>query len=248
MEEKSCSILDSQISVIDMSTTIEYLKKNTDMLRGKYICVCNTHTTIMAYENESYRNAQNSAVLNLPDGKPLSIVGRRHGYTEMGRVAGPDLMHEVFRISAEQKWRHYFYGSTAETLEALRKRLESNYQGIQIVGMYAPPFRDLMIEEDTEIVNLINEAKPDFIWVGLGAPKQEIFMYHHREQLNGVMIGVGAGFDFHAGKVKRAPLWMQRIGLEWFYRMMQEPRRLWKRYFKTNWKFLRLVRRAGMVK
>lgn len=248
MGDKTCNILGNQISVIDMSATVEYLKKNTDMLRGRYVCVCNVHTTVMAYENEQYRNIQNGAVLNLPDGKPLTIVGHHHGYMEMGRVAGPDLMEEVFRISAEQKWRHYFYGSTSETLGALRERLERVYQGIQIVGMYAPPFRDLTIEEDAEIVNSINEKKPDFIWIGLGAPKQEIFMYHHREQLDGVMIGVGAGFNFHAGMVKRAPLWMQRIGLEWFYRMMQEPGRLWKRYFKTNWKFLKLVRREGMVR
>lgn len=248
MEEKKCSILGNQISIIDMHDTIEYLRKNIDMLRGKYICVCNVHTTVMAYEDEKYLNAQNSAVLNLPDGKPLSVIGRRHGYMEIGRVAGPDLMHEVFQISAKQRWRHYFYGSTSETLEVLCERLERVYQGIQIVGVYAPPFRELTIEEDAEIAKSINETKPDFIWIGLGAPKQEMFMYNHRERLDGVMIGVGAGFNFHAGTVKRAPLWMQKIGLEWFYRMMQEPSRLWRRYLKTNWKFLKLVRRDGMVK
>lgn len=238
---KKCNIIGSQISVIDMPTTVEYLRDNLTKLGGKYICVCNVHTTVMAYENEQYKIAQNNAILNLPDGKPLSIVGRYYGYREMGRVAGPDLMSEVFRISVAQKWRHFFYGSTMETLEALRKRLEDLYQGIQIVGMYAPPFRNLTDEEDREIVNLINKTEPDFIWIGLGAPKQEMYMYDHIDRFEGTMIGVGAGFDFHAGMVKRAPVWMQKIGLEWFYRMLQEPNRLWKRYMRTNFKFIRLL-------
>ena len=243
---ESFYILENQVSVISMHETIELLKRDIEALRGKYICVCNVHTTVMSYENEEYRKVQNSAALNLPDGKPLSIIGQRRGYS-MGRVAGPDLMREVFQISVKQGWTHYFYGSTSETLHRLCERLEQMYPGICIAGSYAPPFRELTGEEDKEVVTLINKAQPDFIWIGLGAPKQELFMYEHRERLNGVMVGVGAGFNFHAGIVKRAPVWMQKMGLEWFYRMMREPR-LWKRYLKTNWKFMWNVRRTGMVK
>lgn len=244
----NCMIMGNRISVLDMPAMIEELKQRLDDYRGKYICVCNVHTTVMAYEDPAYRIVQNSAALNLPDGKPLSIVARRNGYKSIGRVAGPDLMKEVFELSVAQGWKHFFYGSTPETLLALEDRLEKEYPGIQIAGTYAPPFCSITEEEDRVVIQAINQSNADFVWVGLGAPKQEQFMYEHRELLQGVMIGVGAGFNFHAGTVKRAPLWVQKIGMEWFYRMLQEPGRLWKRYLKTNVKFLRLVREKGMVK
>lgn len=231
-----------------MDLTLEYITENMELLRGQYICVCNVHTTVMSYEDDQYRLVQNSAVLNLPDGKPLSVVGRRHGYPQMGRVAGPDLMSEIFRISVQNGWKHYFYGSTSDTLELLRAKLTEKYPGIRIAGTCSPPFRELSCEEENKIVTRINETNPDFIWIGLGAPKQELFMYKHRDKFCGVMIGVGAGFNFHAGTVKRAPVWMQKAGLEWFYRMLQEPGRLWKRYMSTNLKFLWLVNVKGMVK
>lgn len=241
LQFERCVILKNNISVIDMATTLTFFRENMKELYGKYICVCNVHTTIMSYEDDEYNKVQNSAILNLPDGKPLSVIGHKKGYHEMGRVTGPDLMSEIFSISVKQKWRHFFYGSTKDTLKLLKDRLEQKYPEIEIAGMYAPPFRELSREEDENIVTMINDKQPDFIWVGLGAPKQEVFMYNHQNQFCGVMIGVGAGFNFHAGLIKRAPIWMQRVGLEWFYRMLQEPRRLWKRYMKTNWKFFWLI-------
>ena len=145
---------------------------------------------------------------------------------------------ELLRQSATKHYRHYFYGSTQETLDILRKKVEENYPGAVIAGMYSPPFRPLSPEEDEEVVRRINEAKPDFVWVGLGAPKQERWMAVHEDRVQALMVGVGAAFDYEAGNIRRAPMWMQRHNLEWLYRLMQDPKRLFKRYFVTNTKYL----------
>ena len=243
MEElQHCEILKTNINVTNMSDTIKYIGGHLDDLRGKYICVSNVHTTVMSYENEEYRKIQNGAAMALPDGAPLSSYSRRKGYKQAQRVTGPDLMLELFAISKEKGYRHYFYGATEETLQSMKEVLERDYPGIQIAGMYAPPFRALTPQEDSQIVAKINEARPDFIWIGLGAPKQEEWMYQHMGQLQGVLIGVGAGFDYLAGYIKRAPRWMQRMSLEWLYRLLQDPKRLWRRYFTSNVKFICLTR------
>lgn len=243
MEElQHCEILKTNINVTNMSDTIKYIAGHLDDLRGKYICVSNVHTTVMSYENEEYRKIQNGAAMALPDGAPLSSYSRRKGYKQAQRVTGPDLMLELFAISKEKGYRHYFYGATEETLQSMKEVLERDYPGIQIAGMYAPPFRALTPQEDAQIVAKINESRPDFIWIGLGAPKQEEWMYQHMGQLQGVLIGVGAGFDYLAGYIKRAPRWMQRMSLEWLYRLLQDPKRLWRRYFTSNVKFICLTR------
>ncbi len=243
-----CNILGVNISVIDMNKTVAYLHKCIKELSGSYICISNVHTTVMSYENEEYCKIQNDAVLALPDGKPLSVVCRRRGFPETQRVTGPDLMGEIFAISRENGYRHYFYGSTEETVNVLRGKLEERYPGIQIAGSYSPPFRPLTKEEDAQVIRQINEAGADFIWVGLGAPKQEKWMYAHKGRVQGLMIGVGAGFDYFAGNIKRAPLWMQKCSLEWLYRLLQDPRRLFTRYLVTNTKFLWLVGRGEVTK
>lgn len=243
MEElQHCEILKTNINVTNMSDTIKYIGGHLDDLRGKYICVSNVHTTVMSYENEEYRKIQNGAAMALPDGAPLSSYSRRKGYKQAQRVTGPDLMLELFAISKEKGYRHYFYGATEETLQSMKEVLERDYPGIQIAGMYAPPFRALTPQEDAQVVAKINEYRPDFIWIGLGAPKQEEWMYQHMGQLQGVLIGVGAGFDYLAGYIKRAPRWMQRMSLEWLYRLLQDPKRLWRRYFTSNVKFICLTR------
>lgn len=174
----------------------------------------------------------------IPDGGPLSTVGQKRGHKNMSRTTGPSLMGEVFKISAEKGYRHYFYGSKEETLEVLYKKLTQNYPGIQIAGMYSPPFRPLTEEEDRAVIRRINETEPDFVWIGLGAPKQEKWMAAHQGKINGLMLGVGAGFDYYAENIKRAPMWMQKSNLEWVYRLMQDPKRLFKRYWSTNTKFI----------
>lgn len=242
---KTCNILGVNINVTNMKETVSYICDNLESLKGDYICVSNIHTTVMAYEDEKYRKIQNSGVMALPDGGPLSVVSRRRGFKEAERVTGPDLMEEIFKISIKKEYRHYFYGSTQETLDELNIKLNEKYPNINIVGMYSPPFRKLTEEEDNEFIRNINSSKPDFIWVGLGAPKQEIWMYNHREKVSGLMLGVGAGFDYHANRIKRAPKWMQNYSLEWLYRLIQDPKRLFKRYLHTNFKFIYAIITEG---
>lgn len=239
-----CNILKVNIAAVDIDWTLNYIKKNIDTLSGQYICVSNVHTTVSSYFNTNYCAIQNNAIMALPDGGPLSTIGRKRGFSDMERVTGPDLMDEIFKSSEENQYKHYFYGSTDNTLKKLRKSLIDKYPDINIVGMHSPPFRDLTSQEDDLAVKKINDCNPDFIWIGLGAPKQEKWMSDHREKVNGLMLGVGAGFDYFAGNIKRAPHWMQKNNLEWFYRLVQDPKRLFKRYLKTNIIFLILIARG----
>ncbi|WP_238336957.1 WecB/TagA/CpsF family glycosyltransferase [Carnobacterium inhibens] len=235
------NILGVSIAAVDIKWTTSYLEKNLTKLSGDYICVSNVHTTVLSYEDESYLNIQNNGLMALPDGGPLSTIGRRAGFPDMERVTGPTLMNEMLKISVDKEYRHFFYGSTEETLEIMKKNLQTHYPGLQVSGMYSPPFRPLIDDEKKDIIKMINETNPDFIWVGLGAPKQENWMAEHQGKVSGLMIGVGAAFDYLAGNIKRAPRWMQNYNLEWFYRLIQDPKRLFSRYLKTNVKFLFLI-------
>lgn len=233
-----CAILNTNINVTNMEEVLSIFDNSLEEMRGNYICVANVHTTVMAFRDESYRRIQNESYMTLPDGKPLSMVSRRRGYENAGRVPGPDLMPKIFELSERKKYRHFFYGSTENTLQRLREKIEERYPYLDIAGMYSPPFRKLSEEEDREIIKMINDAKPDFVWVALGAPKQEIWMAEHKNKISAVMIGVGAAFDFEAGTVKRAPKWMQELCLEWLHRIMQDPKRLIPRYVNTNLSFM----------
>lgn len=237
-ELQYCTILKTNINVTNMADTVSYITHNLNKLKGNYICVSNVHTTVMAFRDEGYRRVQNSAAMALPDGQPLSIVSRLRGYEQAQRVPGPDLMPAILKLSQEKGYTHYFYGSTEYTLKMLRKALLTRYPKLRIAGMYAPPFRKLTREEDEADVRRINESGADFVWVALGAPKQEKWMYEHRGRVGGLMIGVGAAFDFIAGTTKRAPMWMQRFCLEWIFRIMQDPRRMLPRYLNTNFAFV----------
>ncbi len=235
---QTCNIMGVNIAVTDMDKTLRLVEDNCERWRGKYICVANVHTTVTAHDDPTYLQVQNGAVMALPDGGPLSRYSRRKGFADAARVTGPDLMRELLKESGTKHYRHYFYGSTQETLDILREKITEKYPGAVIAGMYSPPFRPLTADEDAKIVEKINAAKPDFVWVGLGAPKQERWMAAHENRVQALMLGVGAAFDYEAGNIRRAPVWMQRCNLEWLYRLMQDPKRLFKRYFVTNTKFL----------
>lgn len=234
----TCNIMGVNIAAINMKWLLEYLDKNIDLLHGDYICVSNVHTTVTSFEEPDYCAVQNAGLMAIPDGGPLSTVGRKRGHQNMQRTTGPSLMGEIFEITAKKGYRHFFYGSKQETLDLLEEKLNENYPGIQIAGMYSPPFRPLTDEEDATVIRMINDAKPDFVWVGLGAPKQENWMAAHQGKIDGLMIGVGAGFDYYAGNIQRAPQWMQKRNLEWVYRLIQDPKRLFQRYWHTNTKFI----------
>ena len=244
-ELEYCKILGTNINVTNMGDTIAYITENLESLKGDYICVSNVHTTVMAYRDKAYRKVQNGGAMALPDGQPLSIVSRIRGFSDARRVPGPDLMPAILDLSQKAGYRHYFYGSTEATLEALRAALLRRYPKLQIAGMYSPPFRELTKEEDEEIVRRINESGADFVWVALGAPKQEWWMYEHRHRVQALMLGVGAAFDFTAGTTKRAPMWMQRLCLEWVFRILRDPKRMLPRYLNTNFAFIFHVCREG---
>lgn len=233
-------ILGVNIAVTNMQDTISLIMSHINELQGEFICLSNVHTTVMAQKEEEYRKIQNSAFLALPDGSPLALIQRLRGHKEAEQVAGPDLMPEIWKATEGTSISHYFYGSTQQTIDALRKNIQKKYPGLNIAGMESPPFRPLTKEEDEEAVRRINDSGAGIVWVGLGAPKQEQWMYEHEGRIHALMLGVGAGFDFHAGTVKRAPGWMRRHYLEWLYRLVQDPERLWKRYLVTNGKFMLL--------
>lgn len=243
----TCPVLGVNVAITDMKKTIEFLTTNLENLRGEYVCVSNSHTVVMAHDDDAYMHVQNNSVMVLPDGKPLSIIQKLKGNKLSKRVCGPELM-AVLVEKKYNNYRHFFYGSTNDTLKLLEKKIKLQNPDVQIAGMYSPPFRPLTDEENTSVVEMINNTHPDFVWVGLGAPKQELWMYDHSNQnhingnnsqiINGLMLGVGAAFDFQAGVIKRAPQWMQNLCLEWLYRLFQDPKRLFRRYFVTNTKFI----------
>lgn len=240
---KRCRILGVDICVTDIQHAVKYIISNIRELSGHYICLCNVHTAVTAHDDADYLDTENRAALVLPDGRPIAGEQRRRGFAEAERVAGPDLMTAMFAATADGSMRHYFYGSSPDTVRALEASLRQKYPQLSIAGMYSPPFRPLSSDEDAAAVDRINAVSPDIVWIGLGAPKQEKWMAAHEGRIHGVMIGVGAGFDFHAGTIKRAPLWMQKSGLEWFYRLTQDPAHLFKRYLYTNTRYVRLIRK-----
>ncbi len=216
---------------------VHHVIEHLDNLKGEYICFSNVHTTVMARENKEYADVLNAAAYVFPDGSPIAGLEMKKGYQGVERVAGPDFMENMFRDTQYTGISHYFYGSTEETIASLKEKIAKKYPGLDVRGFYSPPFRTLTPEEDAEDVARINESGADIVWIGLGAPKQEKWMNAHRGRINAVMMGVGAGFDFHAGTIQRAPKWMRRIGMEWLYRLFKDPVRLYKRYIATNIKF-----------
>lgn len=249
---KTKKLFGIKIVAADPEEAVSHVAEAVDELRGGYISFANAHTTVLAHEDREFHQVQTEAAYVMPDGRPLSKLLRLRGYTEARQIAGPDFMGRLWEATEDGTLSHYFYGGSEKTIEALKKRLAKDYPKLNIAGMESPPYRPLTDGEDHEMVERINASGADFIWIGLGAPKQEYFMRAHKNMLHGVMLGVGAGFDFQAGTVKRAPEWMQKHYLEWLYRFCQEPERLWKRYVVTNVKFIAMVmyyrlrrRRAG---
>ena len=234
---KFCKLLGTNINVITMDETVDYMDQHLDELRGKYVCVSNVHTTVMAHDDPQYYKVQAESLLSVPDGKPLSVIGRKK-FPQMNRVTGPDLMRRLFEESKEKKIRHYFYGTTQENINALLEKIKKEYPWVEVVGYEPSVFRPLSEEEENALIARINQTNPDIVWVALGAPRQEEFCYKMQGKINGLMIGVGGAFNVVSGVIDEAPQWMQDISMEWFYRFIKEPKRLFKRYFTTNSRFL----------
>lgn len=226
---------------------IEQVKAFVQSNRPHYVTYTNVHVVVTAHKDKNLMDAINHADIASPDGKPLEFIARLKGLKNFKRCTGPDMMLAILKESEKMGYSNYFYGSTQDTLDKLREKLLIKYPGLIIQKMYSPPFRSLTQEEEEQIIRELNLLQPDLIWVGLGAPKQEKWMYQLKNRLKkGVMLGVGAAFDFHADKIKRAPVWMQQSGLEWFFRLISEPRRLFKRYMVTNTLFVLYLIRYGV--
>lgn len=232
------NILGTEFAVFSREGAAKAVYEGRKALSGEYICFANVHVTVTAHDDPSYQKILNGSAYTFADGAPIARLMRKQGFSGAERVAGPDFITDLIGLCCEAGYSHFFYGSSEEVLSLLYSNLTKRFPGIKIAGTYSPPYRELTPEEDREIIEKIESSGADFIWVGLGAPKQEKWMALHRGIFSGVMLGVGAGFDFHAGTVKRAPKTWQRLGLEWLYRLLSDPKRLFKRYFVTNTKFL----------
>jgi len=236
------NILGVGISALTMQRALEVIDSWIAERQRQYVCVATVHSVMEAHQDPEFRAILNRSGLTTPDGMPLVWLSRYLGFRWVERVYGPDLLLAVAEFGVLRGYRHFFYGGAPGVAERLAERLQARFPGIVIVGTYSPPFRPLTPEEDAFVVELINRSQPDIIWVGLGCPKQERWMAEYRERLEApVLIGVGAAFDFHAGFKRQAPRWMQRHGLEWLFRLAQEPGRLWRRYLVYNPWFVLLV-------
>jgi N-acetylglucosaminyldiphosphoundecaprenol N-acetyl-beta-D-mannosaminyltransferase len=199
--------------------------------QGGYITVTGMHGIMESRDDPRLREIHNEAFLCTPDGMPGVWIGRATGFKEMDRVYGPDLMLALMQATQNLPVRHFFYGGAEGVADDLKSKMEERFPGVQIVGTYCPPFRPLNDAELAALKDQIATARPDIVWVGLSTPKQERFMAAHLALLDTkLMIGVGAAFDFHTGRALQAPRWIQRSGLEWAFRLVTNPRRLWKRY------------------
>ncbi len=232
-------IITMGVDVTALKPAVEQVLNRVSLKRGAYVCVSNVHMCMEAFDSRSFSDVVNSADLVIADGKPLSIAQKLLGHKNAEQVRGQDIMNALCQMSGEKSLNIGFYGGSSDTiLDLVTSNLLVQYPDIQISYAFSPPFRALSDAEDEDVISTINAAKVDILFVGIGCPKQEIWMAEHKEKLDCVMLGVGAAFDFIAGNKKHAPRWMQNIGMEWLFRLSSEPERLWKRYLKQNPRFV----------
>ncbi len=225
------NVLGAPLAEVNLDTATEFLLNAASAGRKGYVCVVSVHGVVESQFNTKFLDALNNSLLNTPDGMPLVWFGRISGYSKISRVYGPDLMLRMMQATRDGRFSHFFFGGAPGVAEQLKKEFEQRYSGVKIVGTFTPPFRPLNEIELAALKTTLNEVRPHFFWVGLGTPKQEIFMMEHSEHLNaGIMLGVGAAFDFHSGRIQQAPRWIRHNGFEWLFRLIKEPRRLWMRY------------------
>jgi len=236
-------VLGSYIDPLSWDDAVHRIAAWGRLGESNYVCACNVHSIVSATLDGEFRSAINGADMNVPDGMPVVWCLRKFGFLAQQRIDGPELMWRLCENAAAVGQRVFLYGSSAGVLARLNTRLTTLLPTLKIAGMHAPPYRLLTKEEDEAVIELINASGAELVFVGMGCPKQEIWMAQHRGKLGGVMIGVGAAFDYHAGTLSRAPYWMQRRGLEWLYRLLKEPKRLWRRYLITNSVFVYLIAR-----
>jgi N-acetylglucosaminyldiphosphoundecaprenol N-acetyl-beta-D-mannosaminyltransferase len=228
-----------RVDAVTLDDAVARLRAFAEADGGRAVHLCNAYTLSLARRDNAFAAAVNRGDLNLPDGTPLTWVGRQAGFAYMRRrVYGPDLMLATFEAGQAWGLRHYLYGSTPHVISTLATRLNGLYPGAHIVGIEPPPFRPLTSREEVELVNRIGRTRADVVWVGLGTPRQDLFADRFRNRIDSTLVAIGAAFDFIAGCKRQAPTWMQDRGLEWAFRLATEPRRLWRRYLIGNVLFL----------
>lgn len=233
-EENIGYILNSKVSALTFDETINKIENTIHLKQRSYVCIANTHSLVTATNNNKFYRALNNADIVTPDGMPLVWALKKVGFKKQNRVDGPKLMEKLCDIAATKQYKVFLYGSTEDTLNQLEDKLLERYKTIKIVGKISPPFREVTEQENNDMITAINQSKADLVFVGLGCPKQEIWMAENSNKINSILLGVGAAFDFIAGKQKRPHYIIQSIGLEWLYRLISEPKRLWKRYLYNN--------------
>jgi len=234
-----CSVISMGVDVTNLTKALHDVETLSKQGTGSYVCVSNVHMCIEVLDSEDFSNVVNSADLVIPDGKPLSWAQKLLGHKGAEQVRGQDVMNALCAQSGEKSLNIGFYGGSSDALlNAVKAKLLESYPDINITYAFSPPFRPLTPEEDTEVITAINDAEVHVLFVGIGCPKQERWMAEHKGSINCVMLGVGAAYDFIAGEKKHAPRWVQKIGMEWLFRLCSEPKRLWRRYFSTNPRFI----------
>jgi N-acetylglucosaminyldiphosphoundecaprenol N-acetyl-beta-D-mannosaminyltransferase len=234
LQAGKCDILKVKFDLIAYHVVMDTIKGWKRNGERHYVTITNPHSVMLCHRDPQMRKATEAAGMVMPDGVGIIIAAYLLGYPHNGRVTGPELMLKLCDWGRKENYRHFFYGGAAGIAEKLSHQLAEQYPSLKVAGTYCPPFRKLNEKEDADIVELINAAGPDILWVGLGAPKQEKWMANHLNKINAtVMIGVGAAFDFHSGNVGWAPPWVRKCGLEWVYRLAQEPKRMWRKNLDT---------------
>lgn len=238
MSRKGHAVLGTWVDALFWDDAIGQILAWGAARESRYICICNVHSVVTAMHDPELSDALDGADLSTSDGAPIAWALRRLGFPAQERIAGPDLMWRYLHQAERAGQKIFLYGSTHDTLIGLRSAIAREFPLLEVRGMLSPPFRSPSRSEDEAEVAIINGAGANVVFVGLGCPKQEKWMAAHRDSINAVLIGVGAAFDFHSGMKNRAPMWWQRHGLEWLYRLGSEPRRLFRRYLVTNTLFV----------
>ena len=231
---RGARVLDTFIDAVDWTRVLEVIGSWTLTRESRYVCFCNVHSVVTAEFQPDAGVAVRSSDLALPDGMPVVWMLRLLGFKNQLRINGPDFMWRFCAYLQKHGNSVYLYGNEQSTLDVLSSRLNTTFPGLSVAGNISPPFRRLTPDEDDAVVDAINASGASVVFVSLGCPKQEVWMAEHRDRIHAVLIGVGAAFDYHAGTLRRAQPWMQAWGLEWAYRLVWEPRRLWKRYLLSN--------------
>lgn len=232
-------VLGVGISALTMETAVESIGRWIDERNPHYVCVTGVHGVMESQRDPRLREIHNRSGMTTPDGMPMVWASHWAGARHVRRVYGPDLMLATAAEASERGWKFFLYGGKEGVPDLLAGSLRERFPDLQIVGGFSPPFRPLTPEEDEQVIEMINASGADIVWVGMSTPKQERWMAEHVGRIEApVLVGVGAAFDIHAGLASQAPRWMQRSGLEWFYRLLREPKRLWRRYLVNNPRFL----------